>query len=337
MLLLRRRGAEEYREGLVRLRVIVTGCGGFIGSALLVQLGRKPAQDVVGVSRTRPACVVGCTRWLPRSLLTQSNTSFGFVGGGVVVHAAERAHVLHEIGTDPLAEFRRANVEETLEIADHGARVGVHRFIFLSSVKVNGETASESRPFAADNETIPLGPYGVSKREAEQGLRELSLRSGMEVTIIRPPLVYGPDVQGNFLSLMRWLRRGVPLPLGAIHNLRSLVAIDNLVDLIATCVYHPAAANQTFLVSDGEDLSITELLRSLGAALGESPKLVPVPLRLLMVAAAVVGKGNVAQRLCGSLCVDISDTRQLLGWSPPVSVDEGLRKTAEAFLREAHL
>ena len=266
-----------------------------------------------------------------------SDSSLGLVSGSVVVHAAGRAHILRETNNDPLAEYRRANVDETLDIAEYAARFGARRFIFLSSIKVNGETALQCRPFTADGCAAPLDPYGVSKREAEQGLRELSLRSGMEITTIRPPLVYGPNVKGNFLSMMRWLGRGIPLPLGAIHNRRSLVAIDNLIDLIVLCVHHPSAANQTFLVSDGEDLSTTQLLRRLGVALSRPARLVPVPLALLMLAAAAVGKGDVARRLCGSLCVDISKTRQLLGWSPPVSVDEGLRRTAEAFLREAHL
>jgi nucleoside-diphosphate-sugar epimerase len=319
------------------VRAIVTGCSGFIGGALLGQLTREPELDVVGVSRVRPAELVVNTRWLPRSLLTQSDTNLGFVSGSVVIHAAGRAHILRERGGEPLAEYRRSNVDETLEIAEHAARCGVQRFIFLSSVKVNGEAAPQCHPFTADDVAKPLDPYGVSKMEAEQGLQELSVRSGMEITIIRPPLVYGPGVKGNFLSMMRWLGRGVPLPLGAIHNLRSLVAIDNLVDLIATCVYRPAAANQTFLVSDGEDLSTTLLLRRLGAALEKPARLVTVPEQLLMLAATVVGKGDVARRLCGSLCVDITKTRQLLGWSPPVSVDEGLRRTAEAFRREAHL
>jgi nucleoside-diphosphate-sugar epimerase len=164
--------------------------------------------------------------------------------------------------------------------------------------------------------------------EAEQGLRELSAETGMEVVIIRPPLVYGPGVKANFAAMMRWLRRGLPLPLGAIHNQRSLVALDNLVDLIVTCLTHPAAANQTFLVSDGEDVSTTELLRRMGQALGRPARLIPFPASWLKLAATLVGKQDVAQRLCGSLQVDIEKTQRLLGWTPPVSLDEGLRRAA---------
>jgi nucleoside-diphosphate-sugar epimerase len=172
--------------------------------------------------------------------------------------------------------------------------------------------------------------------EAEQGLREIAVQTGMEVVIIRPPLVYGPGVKANFLAMMRWLARGVPLPLGAVtHNRRSLVALDNLVDLIVTCITHPAAANQTFLVSDGEDLSTTDLLRRMGLALGKSARLLPVPLALLKLGALLLGKPALVQRLCGSLQVDISKTRQLLGWAPPLSVDEGLKKAAEGYWREA--
>jgi nucleoside-diphosphate-sugar epimerase len=198
----------------------------------------------------------------------------------------------------------------------------------VSSIKVNGEATLLGRPFSADDAPAPLDAYSLSKMEAEQGLRELAAQTGMEVVIIRPPLVYGPGVKANFAAMMRWLKCGVPLPLGAIHNQRSLVSLDNLVDLIVLCLTHPAAANQTFLVSDGEDVSTTQLLRRMGQALGCPARLVPVPVSVLKLAAAIVGKSDVAQRLCGSLQVDISKTHQLLGWTPPLSLDEGLRRAA---------
>jgi UDP-glucose 4-epimerase len=201
--------------------------------------------------------------------------------------------------------------------------------MFVSSIKVNGEATQPGCPFTADDAPAPLDAYGVSKMEAEQGLREIARQTGMEVVIIRPPLVYGPGVKANFAAMIRWLQRGVPLPLGAIHNQRSLVALDNLVDLMVTCLTHPAATNQTFLVSDGEDVSTTELLRRMGQALGRPARLVPVPASILKLAAALVGKRDVAQRLCGSLQVDIEKTRKLLGWTPPLTLDQGLRKAAE--------
>lgn len=237
-----------------------------------------------------------------------------------------------DTAADPLAEFRRVNVEGTLQLARQAAKAQVRRFVFVSSIKVNGEWTEPGRPFLADALPDPRDPYGISKSEAEQRLRNLAEETGMEVTIVRPPLVYGPGVKANFMALMTWLVRGVPLPLGAIHNARSLVAIDNLVDLIVTCVDHPAAANQTFLVSDDEDLSTADLLRRMGRALGKPARLVPVPQRLLTLGAMVLGKPGVAQRLCGSLQVDIAKTRELLAWNPPVSVDEGLRRTAAHWL-----
>jgi UDP-glucose 4-epimerase len=245
-----------------------------------------------------------------------------------VVHLAARVHVMQETTADPLAEFRRVNVQGTMNLARQAASAGVRRFVFVSSIKVNGEATQLGRPFMADDAPAPLDAYGVSKMEAEQGLREIASQTGMEVVIIRPPLVYGPGVKANFAAMMRWLKRGVPLPLGAIYNQRSLVALDNLVDLIVTCLTHPAAANQTFMVSDGEDVSTTELLRRMGQAMGHPARLLPVPASWLKVAAGLVGKGDVAQRLCGSLQVDISKTRELLGWVPPVSLDEGLRRAA---------
>jgi UDP-glucose 4-epimerase len=238
---------------------------------------------------------------------------------------------------DPLAEFRRVNVQGTLNLARQAATVGARRFVFVSSIKVNGETTQRGRPFTADDAPAPRDPYGVSKMEAEQGLREIALQTGMEVVIIRPPLVYGPKVKANFAVMMRWLRRGVPLPLGALHNQRSLVALDNLVDLIATCLTHPGGANQTFLVSDGEDVSTTELLRRMAKAMGRPARLIPVPAGWLKLAAALVGKQDVVQRLCGSLQVDIGKTRRLLDWTPPQLLDEGLRQAANGYVHEARI
>lgn len=221
----------------------------------------------------------------------------------------------------------------SLALARQAAEAGVKRFIFLSTIKVLGDSTSAS-VFNADTKPAPMDEYACSKWHAEQGLRALAAETGMEVVIIRPVLVYGPGVKANFLSMMRWLNKGVPLPFGAIYNKRSLVALDNLVDLIVTCIDHPAAANQTFLVSDGEDLSTSELLGKMALALGKPARLLPLPSRMLELGARLLGKQPLAQRLCGSLQVDISKTRELLGWSPPVTVDQALRKTAEHFLQQ---
>jgi nucleoside-diphosphate-sugar epimerase len=249
-----------------------------------------------------------------------------------VVHLAARVHVMNDKSSDSLAEFRRVNVEGTANLARQAAAAGVRRFVYLSSIKVNGELTEVGQPFTADDAPAPEDPYGVSKQEAEQALRQIAVDTGMEVVIIRPPLVYGPGVKANFESMMRWLARGVPLPLAAVtQNRRSLVALDNLVDLIMTCLSHPAAANQTFLVSDGEDLSTAELLKRMDAALGHPARLFCVPSLLLKIGAQAVNKPGIYQRLCGSLQLDINNTRQLLGWTPPVSVDEGLRRAAQGF------
>jgi UDP-glucose 4-epimerase len=210
----------------------------------------------------------------------------------------------------------------------------VKRFVFISSVKVNGEATLPGLPFTAADVPAPLDPYGVSKMEAEQALRQIAAETGMEVVIIRPPLVYGPGVKANFAALMRAVQRGWPLPLGAVHNQRSLVALDNLVDFIVTCLSHSQAANQTFLVSDGEDVSTTELLRRTANAMGKKALLLPVPAFALSWAACILGKGLIAQRLCGSLQVDIDKTRCLLGWTPPLTLDQGLHKVVKGRNRE---
>ncbi len=249
-----------------------------------------------------------------------------------VVHLAARVHVMNDKSSDPLADFRSVNVEGTANLARQAAAAGVRRFVYLSSIKVNGECTKEGRPFTADDAPAPEDPYGVSKHESEQLLQQIAAEIGMEVVIIRSPLVYGTGVKANFESMMRWLARGVPLPLAAVtENRRSLVALDNLVGLIITSLSHPAAANQTFLVSDGEDLSTADLLRRMGAALGQPARLFYMPTSVLKLGAQVVNKPGIYQRLCGSLQLDIAKTRRLLDWIPPLSVDEGLRRAAEGF------
>ena len=307
---------------------MLTGASGFVGAALLQRL-HGDGRDVVALVRT-------LSRGLPVSVPTvrvgeiAGTTDFAKALEGIttVVHLAARVHVMRDTVADPLAEFRAVNVEGTLNLAQQAVASGVQRFVFVSSIGVNGVQSAPGKAFSEADQPNPHNAYALSKWEAEQGLLRVADETGMEVVIIRPPLVYGCGAPGNFGSLMRALQRGWPLPLGAIHNQRSLVALDNLVDLVVTCLTHPAAANQTFLVSDGEDVSTTELLRRMGAAMGRPARLIPVPARCLKLAAAMVGKPDVAQRLCGSLQVDIEKTRTLLGWRPPVSLDEGLKRAA---------
>jgi nucleoside-diphosphate-sugar epimerase len=241
---------------------------------------------------------------------------------------------MHETATDPLMEFRRVNVALSLNLARQAAIAGVRRFVFVSSVKVNGENTPFGQPFTVEDTPRPLDPYGISKAEAERALMQLAEQTGMEVVILRPVLVYGPGVKANFQVMMRWLRRGAGLLLGALNNRRSLVALDNLVDCIATCIHHPAAANQIFLVSDGEDLTVADLLRRTSNAFNQRAILIPVPKAILKVAGRILGREDIVQRLCDTLQVDISKTRRMLDWEPPVSIDASLRKTVQRFQAE---
>lgn len=313
-------------------KILVTGANGFVGSAVVQALSNRGHEVVAAVRRAQAPLPDGLR--VERFVFTlDSGFSWGqgLAGVSTVIHAAARVHMMDDRSLDPLAEFRRVNVEGTLTLARQAASAGVKRFIFISSIKVNGEGTSESAPYTADDTPHPVDAYGVSKHEAERGLIELSSSTGLEVVIVRPPLVYGPGVKANFLNMMRWLDKGVPLPLGAIHNRRSLVALGNLVDLVVVCVDHPDAANQVFLVSDGEDLSTTDLLRQMAHALHRPARLLPVPQWMLRSGAAFLGKQALSQRLFGSLQVDISKTRSLLGWTPPVTVTDALRITARHF------
>ena len=305
--------------------LLITGANGFVGRVLCSEALARCA-SVRGVTRAPCDLPVGVDNVVIGRNDRSADWLDVLVDCDVVVHLAARVHVMQESAADPLDEFRRVNVQSTLNLAQQAATSGVRRFVFVSSIKVNGEATQLGSPFNADDKPSPQDYYGISKMEAEQGLREIARQTGMEVVIIRPPLVYGPGVKANFAVMMRWLKRGVPLPLGVIHNKRSLVGLDNLVDLLVTCITHPAAANQTFLVSDGEDVSTTELLRRMGQALGCPALLLPVPVGWLKLAAAMVGKQDVAQRLCSNLQVDITKARKLLGWVPPVSLGEGLRR-----------
>lgn len=306
--------------------VLVTGANGFIGKPLSDQLSREFR---VRASVRKPcAFPFRCEVVLGGDVDASSNWREELAGVDAVVHLAARVHAMSDDTAAAEQACRLVNVDGTLNLARQSAMAGVRRFIFLSSVKVNGESTQTGNPFRADDTPSPWDAYGASKAEAEQGLGEIAEQTGMEVVIIRPPLVYGPGVKGNFATMMQWLARGMPLPLGSVtHNRRSLVALDNLVDLVRTCLEHPAAANQIFLVSDGEDLSTADLLRRLGRAMGRPTHLLQVPVALLEVGAKLIGKPDFCQRLCGSLQVDMSKTRELLSWVPPIGVDDGLRRT----------
>jgi nucleoside-diphosphate-sugar epimerase len=313
-------------------KLLLTGASGFIGQAALQQF-RLRGMSVRPVYRSvaQASGVAGAE--VVSSLDVDTDWSAALKMVDVVVHAAARAHIMRDEALDPLIEYRRVNVQGTLNLAQQAAAAGVRRFVFISSIKVNGEGTLPGQPFKADDVPAPVDAYGISKAEAESGLWQIAQATGMELVIIRPVLVYGPGVKGNLASMLRWVQRAVPLPLGAVTtNRRSLVALDNLVDLIALCTQHPQAANQVFLVSDGSDVSTTELLCRMAAAVQRPARLWPVPVGLLHLGARLLGKQAVAQRLLGSLQVDIVKNHQLLGWQPPVTMQAALQKIKETGL-----
>ena len=308
------------------MRTFVTGASGFVGRTLIHTLSLR-SHEIVAAMRAAPS-----DRDTPSNSVAigdinaTTNWSAALHGADAVVHLAARVHVMRDTAIDPLAEFRRVNTDGTLNLARQAAAAGVKRFIFLSSIGVNGNSTSQGKIFTENSASLPHDPYSVSKHEAEVGLRAISKSTGMEIVIIRPTLVHGSKAPGNFGKLTRLVAKGLPLPLASIQNRRSLVGIENLVDFIITCLEHPAAANETFLVSDGEDLSTPDLFRRMAHSMNRPARLLPVPKSVLMAAASMFGKREMAQRLCGSLQVDISKARALLGWNPPVSLDEGLRR-----------
>lgn len=307
------------------MRVLVTGANGFVGSALcphLVALGH----EVVPAARRQ--CGVA------NSVIVHDSASLNAAlrGCDSLIHLAARAHVMRDQEQDPLQAFRADNVDTTIELAKRAVEAGVRRFVFMSTIKVNGEETAPGSSFSHDDPVDPKDPYAISKWEAEQGLLEIAQRTGLEVVIIRPPLVYGPGVKGNFASLIKWVQNGIPLPLGAIHNRRSMIALDNLVNFTALCAdidASPNAKGQVFLVSDGEDVSTAELLRKVAKAYRRNSRLFRVPEGLMRVAARSMGKASIADRLFGSLVVDDSKARQMLGWHPQLSMDEQLQKMAQ--------
>ena len=313
--------------------ILVTGATGFVGMALCESLYNQSLLRISVRDKSKTELFAN-VEVFEASLSPSQDWSPALSGVSAVVHCAARVHVMNERAADPLLEFRRVNVEGTLNLAHQAYKAGVRRFVFLSSIKVNGEYTDLDHPFTADQVPAPSDPYGVSKYEAEVALKALSEETGMEVVIIRSPLVYGLGVKANFLSMMNWLQRGIPLPLGgATDNRRSFVFLGNLVDMIVTCINHPAAANQIFLVSDGEDLSTVGLLNRMALALGRPARLIAVPTALITLGSIIIGRPDISQRLCKSLQVDIQKTKDLLGWSPPVTVDEGLHQTAAQFLK----
>ncbi|WP_144158578.1 UDP-glucose 4-epimerase family protein [Paraburkholderia sp. BCC1885] len=307
------------------MNVLVTGANGFVGSRLCQELAARGIA-FVGTARNGRDDLVAVS-----DLALDNDWSHALRNVTDVVHLASRVHVMNETEADPSIAFRRANVDGTINLARQAAETGVKRFVFVSSVKVNGESTT-STPFSELDTPAPQDPYGVSKHEAELALWEVARETGMEVVVVRPPLVYGPGVRANFQNLMRAIHQGIPLPIGSVRNLRSMVGLDNLVDFLIAALTHANAAGHVFLISDGEDVGTAALGRKLAKAMKRRAHLIPVPLFMLRAIGAVTGKTAVIERLTGSLQVDIRLAKQLLDWQPRVSLEQGIEQTVAHFV-----
>ena len=316
---------------LSKQRVLVTGASGFVGR-VLIQTLLDNDYNVIAAVRSETVTYPDEVELLRYSDISDNDWGVKLSSVDIIIHAAARVHVMDEYSTDPLTAFREVNVTGTLNLAKQAALSDVKRFIFISSVKVNGEMTLKGKPFEPTDDFIPSDPYGLSKYEAEQGLLKLAKQTEMEVVIIRPPLVYGLGVKANFAAMINLIKKGLPMPFGAINNQRSLVSLDNLVNFIIHCIDHPKAANEIFLISDGEDVSTTELIKKVAKAFDKKALLLHIPVSWMTFVAKLVGKTDVTERLFGSLQVDSSKARDLLGWKPVVTMDEQLKKIAENYL-----
>ena len=315
------------------MAILVTGASGFVGQALCRALIKR-GYAVRGAVRQEAAVLPpGIEKIVVGPIDGNTDWSDALQGIDIAIHLAARVHVMHEKSSDPLSEFRKVNVEGTGRLAKSAAAAGVRRLVYVSSIKVNGE-ATRDKPFSEKDEPHPQDPYGISKREAEQALQKISVETGLEVVIVRPPLVYGPGVGGNFIRMLGWIKKGIPLPLGSVKNRRSMVYVENLADALIRCATHPEAANETFLASDAETVSTPELIRKLSEKMGVKPTLFALPLPLLRLLGKLAGKSAEIERLAGSLEIDSSGIREKLGWQPPFGTDEGLAETARWFNSE---
>jgi len=315
----------------LKLTVMVTGATGFVGHVLCNRLLEQgfSVRGTLLTSENSSALAVGVEPVTVGSLGTDTQWSHALTGVDTIIHLAARVHIMDDHAADPMNEFRNVNVEGTAQLAREAAKAGVKRLVFISSIKVNGEETPT--PYTPDSTPNPSDPYGISKWEAEQALRKIEADTGLEVVIIRTPLVYGPGVKANFINMIKIISRGIPLPLASITNKRSLIYVGNLVDALAVCAVHPDAAGKTYLVSDGEDVSTPGLVRRTASALGVPARLFPTPVSLMKLVGELTGMSGAVNRLTGSLTVDSSKIRQELGWAPPFSMEEGLAETAKWF------
>lgn len=312
-------------------RILVTGANGFVGSALCVALIKKGYAVRAALRAPTKCAIANCETVRVTDIDAETNWAEALSGMTTVIHLAARVHVMHDDASNPLEEFRKVNVVGTEHLTRSAAAGGVKRFVYVSTIKVNGEGTWEKKKFSETDIASPQDPYGISKWEAEQALHRVAQETGMEVVIVRPPLVYGPGVKGNFEQMLDIIAKHAPLPFASVHNRRSLVYVGNLADALIVCATHPAAAGQTYLVSDGEDISTPDLLRRLGGAMRHPARLFPCPPALLKLAGRLTGKTDQVERLLGSLQVDSSKIRRELSWTPPYTLEQGLHATAAAF------
>lgn len=310
------------------ISILVTGANGFVGQHLCAELLRQ-GFSVRAAVRSADT-VAGCINVVNIGAIDgETDWADALLGVDVVIHLAARVHVMKDSAADPLAEFLRVNLHGTANLARQAANAGVKRLVYVSSIKVNGELTSGPRHYTESDIPNPQDPYAISKLQAEQALQRISQETGLEITIIRPPLVYGPGVKGNFISLFAAIDKGFPLPLAGADNARSLIYVENLVDALIRCASHPCAAGQTYLISDGRAVSTSVLIDSIAQALGRSNRMFYIPPVLLRAAASLLGRSAQVDRLFNSLLVDDSRIRRDLGWTPPYTLEQGLRATAQ--------
>ncbi|EPR77539.1 UDP-glucose 4-epimerase [Leifsonia rubra CMS 76R] len=312
------------------MKILVTGANGFIGGHLVQHL-IAARHDVTAAVRTEGSAPVGSREVVSGEIGPMTDWAGLLEGHECVIHLAARVHVMNDTSAEPLSEFRRVNTAGTEALALAAVDQGVSRFVFLSSIKVNGE-ATTGVPFSISDVPHPLDPYGISKHEAETGLRRIEARTGLEVVIVRTPLVYGPGVGGNFISLLKIARTGIPLPLGSVRNRRTMTSVWNLVDLLESASSEPAARGALVLAGDPESLSTAQLLRHINKSMGKPDRLIPFPVRLLSFGAAVFGRQSIIERLTGSLEVSVGSSSSDWAWSPPLSAENGVRKTVEWYV-----
>jgi len=311
--------------------LLITGANGFIGRAL-GQNAVKRGFSVRCATRSDCQLIHEVEHVVVEAIDAKTAWSDALKGVDVVIHLAARVHVMNDKAADPLDEFRKVNVPGILQLARSAAAAGVKRFVYVCSIKVNGEETASREVYREADIPSPQDPYGVSKWEAEQALKQLAIETGLEVVIVRPPLVYGSGVKGNFVQMLSVLSKGIPLPLASVANQRDLIYVGNLVDALITCAIHPAAAGQTYLVSDGQDISTADLLSQLAVAMGKPARLFPFPPFLIKLAGRLVGKSDQVDRLLGSLRVNSSKIRRELNWTPPYTLQQGLQATAKHYL-----